>query len=205
MSLLLMLLTTSPQEKKSTKHKTYNKKGILIAEGKYKDDLKEGLWINYWDRNGEIKSKVKYKKGKIHGTVIFYYYKFNKVYPDNLKGIQSIAKYKNGFRNGIFKEYRPDGTLYVKAFYKEGEKQGRWLYFRPDGSLGKIKSYYKDKKHGIWEYYENNGFLIQRREYRNGVREGEWLNYDDFFESYDKTVYKNGVIVKGHWGIVDMD
>jgi antitoxin component YwqK of YwqJK toxin-antitoxin module len=82
--------------------------------GKYKNNLREGLWISYYP-NGKISTYIDYENGKEEGPVEFFY-------SDGQK--QADLTFKNGTRNGKCTYYNKDGTLMQDktGTYKNGKK-----------------------------------------------------------------------------------
>ena len=74
----------------------------------------------------------------------------------------------NGYVNGMYKIYYPNGKLYLFANYTAGLLDGSWKMFRENGEL-LIKGKYLDgKKIGAWKI--DIGTKTERKEvYRNGI------------------------------------
>ncbi|MDB9963624.1 hypothetical protein OAD50_00885 [Vicingaceae bacterium] len=88
-----------------------------------------------------------------------------KKYPNQLAQTKYVY---NGFTNGMYKTYYPNGNLYLYANYTAGLLDGSWKVFDENGKL-QIKGNYLDgKKVGPWKI--SIGTRLERKEiYRNGV------------------------------------
>jgi len=68
--------------------------------------------------------------------------KYTENYPDGSKKLE--VSMKDGFRDGSYREYHPNGELKVKGRYRA------------------------DQKHGIWKYYDESGKQMDRKKFENG-------------------------------------
>ena len=107
-----------------------------------------------------------------------------------------ITTYKDGIKEGPFKEHYPNGQLYLKSTYKNGKIDGLLEGYHKNGQLG-TKSTMKDGKlDGPFETYYENGQLQVRTTMKgsgmDGLTEGYNVNgrlmkkcfYEDGKESY---------------------
>ncbi|HEY0652219.1 MAG TPA: hypothetical protein VGD65_03785 [Chryseosolibacter sp.] len=88
------------QRIKNGKWKEFNKHAVLIAEGYYIDNLKHGVWREYYDHTGTIMIEEHYNHGIMHG-------RFTSYYPNGKKF--SEGEFFNGSREGYFKIYDEHG------------------------------------------------------------------------------------------------
>lgn len=66
---------------------------------------------------------------------------------------KAIVKYiYNGYVNGIYRIYYPNGFLYREAHYLGGLLDGDWKEYTSEGVLTIRGKYRNGKKHGKWEY-----------------------------------------------------
>ena len=80
--------------------------------------------------------------------------------------------------NGVFlKKYR-NGTVEVVGVYKDGLKEGPWKEFRSNGRLKLNSNYDKGKLNGLWEWFNSNGKIREKGFYKNGVKTGVWEERD---------------------------
>lgn len=125
---------------------------------------------------------------------------------------QSIA-YKNGRRNGAFKEFYRNGILKTKQVYVNDTLDDTSFFYHPNGKLKSIHTYKNKQKHGCWKEYNksgklyseiclkdglldststvytyNSGRLLTRIAYRNGARHG-----------HEERFYSNGKPCSSCW------
>jgi len=110
----------------------YDESGIIIAEGEYIEDNREGLWkFNY----GDQLSEEEYLNGMLNGKVINYYkdgvmsFEGNFI-EDNPNGRhvwyyttgnkKTEGDYVMGLKNGEWIKYNSDGTPFISIFYENG-------------------------------------------------------------------------------------
>lgn len=148
---ILVISYSYKEGKKNGLKKTYDaKKGILISDENFIDDVKQGESVTYFP-NGAIKSRANFIEGKEEG--IGYEY--------NEEGIiQSIIEYKYGFVRKIEKINRTD---------KNGWKQGVWKDFYDNGKVKLDGRYLDDKKDGYFKEYDIKGSLLSTTKYVKGV------------------------------------
>jgi len=74
--------------------------------------------------------------------------------------------------------YYPNKQKYVEANYKNGLKDGEWRSYREDGTLWSIHHYKNGKEDGVFKTYHENGKLYIDGAYKEGKERGTWLFYD---------------------------
>ena len=137
--------------KKNGFKKTYDPKtGLLQSDENFVDDIKQGESFTYFP-NGTIKSRAKFIEGKEEGIG----YEYN---DEGL--IQSIIVYKYRFVSKIEKINRKD---------KNGWKQGVWKDFYDNGKVKLDGRYLDDKKDGYFKEYDKKGSLVSTSKYVKGV------------------------------------
>lgn len=220
----LSLEYTYREGKKTGPVKTYGSDGKLISEETYASNIKHGSSYEYYP-NGKVQKVVPFKEGLEEG--IGYEY-------DSTGVITSIITYKAGHTLSTERINRRDVN---------GLKQGLWKEFWPNGKVKSEGRYLNDKKHGYFKEYNEVGNLIVATKWENGVlvenppelakietvttyypngRVKEVGNYKDgypegVFRQYDtlgkivsSEVYKDGVLIgkgifdekgreQGHW------
>jgi antitoxin component YwqK of YwqJK toxin-antitoxin module/Tfp pilus assembly protein PilF len=166
---------------------TFYYSGVVNAKGQYRHGEKTGSW-NYYYPNGQLHTKEEYVYGKLTGKQFFYF--------EDGK-IASEANFKDDDKEGIGKEYAPDGTLLYQMRYQDGTPVG-YRYAGKDSLVpeiplpmkgGKIKAYFSNGKaaaefeyldgffNGQRKLYFPNGQLWRMVTYYNGVQEGPDLVY----------------------------
>ncbi len=100
----------------------YDEFGVIIAEGEYIEDYREGKWVlNY----GDHKSEGEYLNGMRHGSWINYY-------SDGIKSFE--GKFIEDNPNGRQTWYWPNGNIKTQGNYIMGLKNGEWVKYNYDGS-----------------------------------------------------------------------
>ena len=86
---------------KNGKWREYNKRGLLVAEGMYKNGLKHGVWRYYYD-TGELAIEENYQNGRMHGSYASFH----------MNGLRmNEGQYDNDSREGHFSVYNVQGEL----------------------------------------------------------------------------------------------
>ena len=115
--------------------------------------------------------------------------------------------YKNGYRNGLHKNYYDTGVLCSSGMFLEGSKEGIWKYYYESGFLSSVCIYKKGKKEGLREkfYPGHEPEIMIRENYLDGKRHGLWTKYypsmDDGYEMV-KGYYIKGKM-EGFWSRFD--
>jgi len=155
--------------------------------------------INRTDKNGQKQGRWKffYADGKV----------------------KTEGVYRNGKRNGYFKEYDENGMLTDVAKYVDDVRQEeapeltkldvRTDYY-PDGKVKTVGSYKGNVPEGIRREYNEQGNVVAAYTYRNGkvvaegvvddegIRDGAWREYFDNGQLRAEGVYRNGHRI-GKW------
>jgi uncharacterized protein YdhG (YjbR/CyaY superfamily) len=64
-------------------------------------------------------------------------------------------------RNGLRREYFPDGTLKARGQMRDGELHGAWEWFRRDGSLKRSGHFIRGAQTGSWKTFDATGRLVK--------------------------------------------
>jgi antitoxin component YwqK of YwqJK toxin-antitoxin module len=191
--------------------------GKKLREANYKNGIKDGQEILYFNNNNRKESIANYKNGKLNGPYVSFHNKSG-------SQIEEKGEYKNGKRHGywIFSDifYNKEGT------YVNGKKHGHWI---ESTAVRNIKGFYcNDKKEGAWlsirypldlpnrapidriEYYKDgkldfvsinfyeNGKVYNFKEYQEGKRHGKFYTYLQDGKIYEGGNYQND-IKEGEW------
>jgi len=153
---------------------------IIVARELYINDVKEGNSY-YYDKQGNLREIVKYRKGKRDGITFV----FNK---DSL--LTEIREYRNDFpvllerlnrydslgrKDGIWREYFPDGKIKEEAVYKNGVYNGVMKRFNEKGALI-LSLLYKDGR-----IVEENPKLEKAAEVKTKVNSEGWVEFNGAF------------------------
>jgi len=81
--------------------------------------------------------------------------------------------------DGYYREYHPNGQLFVEGTYRKGRQEGEWTYWHDNGTKSRQVNYKNGFPDGAWESYRADGTLEAKRAFKNGKRDGEWIVYDE--------------------------
>ncbi|MDX1627452.1 MAG: hypothetical protein R3345_02065 [Fulvivirga sp.] len=123
-----------------------------------KDFDGNGEIIAYY-QNGKISSKQNYKYEIFEGTQYFYY--------PNGQLQEEISFSEAGIKDGLEKEYYPDGTLKLSKEFKNDFLHGKVLEYYPNGQLKQSTAYVYDQRHGYQIRYSKEGKVIFKVYFRN--------------------------------------
>ena len=144
----------------------YYGSGELYADLTYNNDLFDGLQ-RYFYKNGQLKTVVEYKLGKLNGTVSLYYANGKK---------KRELHFVMGQRHGIERMWDRPGTLLVEAEYREGKPIGMARRWYSNGQLAQEVSFDNDGKVEDSKYWTKEGELIP----------SEVAQKDDYFDAVTK-------------------
>ena len=137
-------------------NKFYNEKGEKYI-GEFKNGLKDGKGILYYDKDNEYKRQRyegEFKNDNPEGKGIMYWN----------SGGRYEGDWKNGKKDGKGIEYYNDGDRY-EGDWKNGKREGKGIYYFKNGNRyeGDFKN---GKKEGKGIYYYKNG----------ETKKGKWKN-----------------------------
>lgn len=169
--------------------KEYDKQGNLKKIEKFVDDLKQesaeevarlDLRRDYFP-TGKVKVEATYRNGvpegirrefDENGTVVRSF-----IFRNGIIAGEGIIN-PDGLRQGLWKEYYPDGTLKSQGNYVNGNKTGDWEFFYPKGELEQKGSYNdQGKPVGKWVWFYSSGKILREENYRNGLKDGLMTEY----------------------------
>lgn len=164
---------TRKQERINRKDKEGLKQGIwkefyvngkTKSEGKYVDDKKNGFFKEY-ALNGDLLKTTKYVND-VEQKDVPELAKIE-VHTDYYAGgrVKSTGGYKNGYPEGVHRQYTSAGEIEGAKVYREG-------ILVAEGILDA-----RGLEQGIWKEYHPNGEIKSKGEYKDGKRIGEWIFY----------------------------
>jgi len=94
---------------------------------------------------------------------------------------REVARYSdNSFAaNGFYKEYYPNGKVFIDGQFRKGRQEGEWKYYFDNGKLNRKMTFKEGKPDGSWEVFRADGTLSAKRGFKDGKRDGDWIKYDD--------------------------
>lgn len=133
----------------------YSQQGEKISEGHLIQRKREGKWVYYHNRSGNVMMVEHYENDQLQGTQTSYY--------DN-KQISETTEFLNGKKEGKQLVYSLKGVLIKEFTYSNDKLNGPNKFYNGKGVLTIDGNYENDKKTGVWKYYEN-GKLIRQKQY----------------------------------------
>lgn len=91
------------------KLKIINKQGITILESEFKNDIRNGYYLEYWP-NGQLKTKSFYKNDKKEGNHEMFWDNGNKM---------CLGNFIKDLKQGKYTEFWPDGKKAFRGYYKD--------------------------------------------------------------------------------------
>ncbi|MCB0428743.1 MAG: toxin-antitoxin system YwqK family antitoxin [Flavobacteriales bacterium] len=129
-----------------------------VEEGEYKDNLKEGIWKQYYCE-GNLKNEITYVDDKPLGYAKFYY-KTGKISEEGF--------WKNQKWDGAYKYYHENGNLAYEWNYENGRRQGKQVYYHPNGKVMIEGNWNGGKEDGEQREYYADGTLKSIKDYSGG-------------------------------------
>jgi antitoxin component YwqK of YwqJK toxin-antitoxin module len=80
--------------------------------------------------------------------------------------------------DGKYREYYPNGKLFVEGQFRRGRQDGEWAYYFDNGQLNRKAKFKNGQPDGPREMFRADGTLLAKRNFREGRRDGEWVTYD---------------------------
>jgi uncharacterized protein len=176
------------QQRKTGIWRDLYESGDLKEEGNYTNGLRNGVFKNY-DRKGKLVGIQQYVDDVLmegeNATAI----------PDIRQDfyedgqIKSSGSYRNGKKQGTFRQYDPRGNEEMAQLYEQdllvaegnldslGRKVGLWKLYYLSGQVKAEGSYKEGLKEGNWKYFYSDGVVIQVGSYTNDLPVGNWKWY----------------------------
>ena len=124
-------------------------RGVVVSRELYVNDSREGLSYYYYP-DGKLRTEVSYLNGKKEGL--------SKEYDEN-GVIRTLTYYHNGHVTEMEEINRTDAR---------GVKQGVWKEFYPDGKLKSEKTYKNGMLDGFYKEFNDKGNLVTVVKYAGG-------------------------------------
>ncbi|MCG8410081.1 MAG: hypothetical protein MI739_02225 [Bacteroidales bacterium] len=130
------------------------------------------------DQNKKIKNtfstkETKNKRADRDSVVI------KKIFYEKSKALKKEITVKNNKKNGIAKEYYPDGKLRTVVNYVDNLKEGKTIWYHKNGKAYRVTPYKKGKMHGIRKTYYQNGKIQAKIPYKEGELQEGTVEYDE--------------------------
>jgi antitoxin component YwqK of YwqJK toxin-antitoxin module len=200
---------TDSKGQKQGEWRKLDAKGKVIYEGRFKDNIPQGVFIYFYE-DGKIRSKLTYSEdGKTASAVNFYpnqkkmaegrYVETKKDgqwnYYNDLEIISSTELYQKGIAVGTWKTYYDDGKLLEECPYQNGLKEGLCKQYFSDGKIKSEVNFAKGKYEGTARYYYPNGKPMLEGQLQNDLKEGVWTAYKENGDKESEIQYNEGEVV----------
>ena len=134
--------------------------GELAARGNYIGAKRDSVWLYYSNLTKAISQCVEYSEGKHDG-------KEQRFYPEG--GVAEEIIWKDGLKNGHWKQFFRNGQLKSTATYVNNQLDGVFVIYYPDGKKQVEGAYRHDAPDDEWKRYDEKGKLISTIKYAGGI------------------------------------
>jgi uncharacterized protein len=194
-------------------------KMILLSKELYLNDKLEGSNYYYYP-SGRLREIVKYRDGKKDGTAFEYspdsviiaardYRRDFLVQSERMNRNDSLGK-----KQGLWREYFPDGKIKTEGYYRDGVLSGIFKQFNEKGAL-ELALNYRDgvildnvtenqKEVSIRNKYDENNLLVFSGAFIDSIPVGIHRFYNSSGEVVDAKVYSNSGLLLSQ-GIINND
>jgi antitoxin component YwqK of YwqJK toxin-antitoxin module len=98
----------------------------------------------------------------------------------------------SGLENGLWKYYRPDGSLKWEKNYVDGMANGEHRHYFEDSTLQKIEIWDFDRLNGKKQEFFQGGQIKKEVDYKNGEWHGTYITYFEDGKVESEQQYVNG-------------
>jgi len=152
----------------------YHISGEIMSKGIYKNQKKDSTWRKY-TYEGKLIEVENFNMGVLHGQKGIYYVTGGASVTK--PPLHTLFTYKNGKLNGDFIEFFMDRKIKIDGKYIDNKKEGIWKEFYPNGVCMKIEHYKNGNKHGWFKVYKENKKVISKVfYYENKLLKGKALS-----------------------------
>ena len=162
--------------------------GKIKVEGRWMNGVRNGIF-KFYNKKGDLDRIEVWRGGKlVEDAEQALMPEVRKEYnPDGT--LKSIGAYKDGSKQGVFREYDGQGAIVASTIYEnnvkvgegivdaEGRYQGDWTLYYPTGEIRAKGSYVDGQPDGPWTYFFINGKEEQKGKYKLGDFTGTWVWY----------------------------
>ena len=121
---------------------------------------------------------------------------YTSFYPDNTS-IYETGNIKNGFREGLWKEFfMSTASVSKELIYVHGKLNGTQKFFYQTGELYSEGEMVNDKREGEWKWYFENGRISSTVKFVKGKKEGKQVMWSESGEKLKEEYYENGILIR---------
>ncbi|RYD57314.1 MAG: hypothetical protein EOP56_08365 [Sphingobacteriales bacterium] len=143
--------------------------------------------LKLYHPNGNLRSDLPLKDGKIHGQAKYYF---------NTGKLREVVAYEDDEKNGTSTEYYRSGKTQMVSEYVKGERTGWYKGYYGNGKLSGEGALIDDKKEGVWRFYNVAGKLEREAFYLNNEENGPSKHFDGDGKLRYMDYYDRGLIVR---------
>ncbi|MBL7931439.1 MAG: hypothetical protein JNL60_06040 [Bacteroidia bacterium] len=99
------------------------------------------------------------------------------IYYPGTEIVKQSVQYKNGKKNGYFKEYFRNGSLKASQVYLNDTLNDTTLIYYENKRLKTFHTYKNKLKHGCWRDYNKEGKLISELFFKDGMLDSVCSTY----------------------------
>jgi antitoxin component YwqK of YwqJK toxin-antitoxin module len=111
---------------------------------------------------------------------------------DSLKEKNKLVYLNDSLYTGICEKYYNDTILTASRSYKEGEKEGKWKEYYKNGKLKDLGSYINNELDGNYiKYYPNNQIGV-KGSFKNGYKDSKWEYFNSKGDTLRIEYYEDG-------------
>ncbi len=157
---------------RTTMTRAFFPNGKPMAEGRFVDEKREGLWKFYSEQDGALISEENYRNGKKEGVA-------KNFFPG--QGVAELSNFRDGIHEGTWEQYYADGKVKFRCTYKNDMKEGPVTGYSASGKVLMNGTYKNGSPDGLWTYFDEKGKVTKKETYERGLlikKEGE-LEKDD--------------------------
>ena len=182
--------------------KTFFADWSIHTECYYRHGLRDGFYKEY-DEKGNLKKITKFVNDveqvlepDMKPLIIQHEY-----YPNGK--VKREASFRNGKREGIWREFDEEGNVINSQTYKrgslvnegvvgtDGKRRGEYKEFYSDSTLRAEGLFIDGLRSGEWKFYYQNGTMQEIGSYKEGYSDGLWVwYYDNGQKQIEEQFYK---------------
>lgn len=130
-----------------------------VEEGRYSDNRKTGIWIEYYC-NSNMKNKLTFVNGRPDGYAIMYHENGKISEEGNWKSNRWVGNYKLYYENGQ--------VQHQFVFNQNGKRDGSQTYFYENGQKAVEGTFANGKESGVIKEYYENGDIKAEKNFADG-------------------------------------
>lgn len=111
-----------------------------------------------WD-NGNPKTVKFYKEDSMSKVLV----QEKQYYPEGQ--LKMEGRFQNKLREGEWKSWYEDGTLWSIGTFKAGKRHGKGIVYHPNGTKSIEGTYEEGRRIGVWKSWDESGNLLSEQRF----------------------------------------